>query len=86
MIIKCWCLVYVVYFADELINGLLAYGCPLQLGSANGFMANGDVTNVPIPIKNQREEKNKNKNNNDTNGFDVNDKYYSIVRRNSIKW
>lgn len=27
----------------------MAYGCPLQLGSANGFIANGDVTKVPIP-------------------------------------
>lgn len=40
-----------VYFADELISGLVAYGCPLQLGNANGFMANGDVTSVPIPVK-----------------------------------
>lgn len=37
-----------IYFADELINGLVAYGCPLQLGRANGFIANGDVTKVPI--------------------------------------
>jgi len=43
------CLEY-FYFADELINGLVAYGCPLQLGRANGFIANGDVTKVPIPV------------------------------------
>lgn len=42
-------MIHFIYFADELINGLVAYGCPLQLGSANGFMANGDVTKVPIP-------------------------------------
>lgn len=43
------------YFADELISGLVAYGCPLQLGSANGFMANGDVvTIVPSPVKNEK--------------------------------
>lgn len=41
---------YDIYFADELISGLVAYGCPLQLGSANGFIANGDVTKVPIPV------------------------------------